>query len=247
MCVFIIGPLGVPIQLYGSAVAGSGPWLPKGAPARTVNRLLAHRSTPLPHAYPGLSSGPICVAPLLAASSPGRGARVVLSLCGSPQLLQQAQDRQRQRRDSFPLDGGRTKGWGRSIALSLWRRSPECLRRYSHEEICVPRLGRSAAGDSGSLRFFRHGGSGGQAGAGGPSGRCRSGSPGGRCGPSGSRRGCGPSGTRRGCGPSGTRRGCGPSGTRRGCGPGGPRRGCGPRSGACTTTLTGEICRRPRR
>jgi hypothetical protein len=50
MCVSIIGPLWVPLQLHDSALAGRGPWLPKsGALARAVNRstgVLLHILTP---------------------------------------------------------------------------------------------------------------------------------------------------------------------------------------------------------
>ena len=67
MCISIIGPLGVPLQLYASALAGGGPWLPEyGAPARTVKPKLRMLAL-------GFPRGPAYRAPLPLASSPGRG------------------------------------------------------------------------------------------------------------------------------------------------------------------------------
>jgi hypothetical protein len=48
MCVYILCPLGVTRQLYASAVAGGGPWLPERAPARTVYGRIAIRPYPMP-------------------------------------------------------------------------------------------------------------------------------------------------------------------------------------------------------
>lgn len=59
MCVSIVGPLGVPLQLYAFALAGGGPLPPKnGAPAGTLRGLPSAERRPHPNACPGIPARP---------------------------------------------------------------------------------------------------------------------------------------------------------------------------------------------